>query len=194
MGSFSAVLYLHVIATLGLVAGMGAEGLALAQLRRPTEPRQSTPLDGAMPLIRLVSSICLLLLFLSSGYLADRAGLWRMAWPKVAVGIMIAFGALSGLSSRKLKRIRRVPADAEFPDREIARELPAPFLTLSLGIRTGLVLAAVWLMTAKPAFVASLGIVLAFASISWGVAVLIMPQPRNGSPFAADPKLQRSSR
>jgi hypothetical protein len=194
MGPFNAVLYVHVIATLGLVAAMGAEGHAISQLWRVTERRESPAWEAPMTLMSVVASICLLVLFLSGGYLTGRAGLWSMAWPKIAVGIIVAFGALAGLSSRRLRKIRRAPVNGKLPDAEITRELQAPFLAISLGIRTGLVLAAVWLMTAKPGFVGSLGVVLALVSISWGVAALISPRAKALSALAADPKLQRSAR
>lgn len=76
MDLFSAVLYTHVIATLGLVAGMGAEGLALAQLGRATKERDSGFWADPIAAVRAVASICLIVLFLSGGYLTDRAGLW----------------------------------------------------------------------------------------------------------------------
>ncbi len=194
MEPFGAILYIHVIATLGLVAAMGAEGLAIDQLRRAAKPRESTSLAASMPLMRVVTSICLVVLFLSGGYLTDRAGLWSMAWPKIAVAIIVAFGALAGLSSRQLKKIRRASLNGNVPDAEILRELQAPFLAMSLGIRTGLVLAAVWLMTAKPSLIHSLGVVLGLVSIFWGMAALIGSRVQKKPAAAADPTLQRSAR
>ena len=173
---------------------VGAEGLALGQLWRVPERREPTLWDAPMPGIRLAASSCLVVLFLSGGYLTGRAGLWSMAWPKVAVGIIVTFGALAGLSSQKLKEIRRAYTEGELRDPKVLPQLRAPFLTISLGIRTSLVLAAVWLMTAKPSFVASFGVVLALVSISWGVAALIRPRAKTLSALAADPNLQRSAR
>ena len=133
MEPFGAVLYIHVIATLGLVAAMGAEGLAIDQLRRATERRESTSWGAPMSVMRVVASICLIVVFLSGGYRDDRAGLWSMDWPKIAVAIIVAFGALAGLSSRRLKKIHRASLSGNVPDAEILRELQAPFLAMSLG-------------------------------------------------------------
>jgi hypothetical protein len=194
MDLFLAALYTHVIATLCLVAAMVAEGLAIAQLRRATKELDSAFWADPIPAVRAVASICLIVLFLSGGYLTDRAGLWRMAWPKIAVAIIVAFGALAGVSSRRLRRIRRAYATGALQNAELMRHSQAPFLRLSLGIRTGLVLAAVWLMTAKPNLLASLGIVLAFVIISWGWAALIKPDARTSSPAAARPEFDHSAR
>ncbi len=193
MHLFGAVLYIHVIATLGLVAAMSAEGLALAQLRRAAKQRDSTFWVDPIPAVRAVASICLIVLFLSGGYLTDRAGLWRMAWPKIAVAIVVAFGALAGLSTRGLRRVRRAYASDALPNAELMRHSHAAFLRVSLGVRTGLVLAAVWLMTAKPNFLASLGIVLAFVIISCGWAALLKPGAQTRSAVTG-PEFDHSAR
>lgn len=128
--------YVHVIASLILVAALGAEGLALAQPRH----------FGAIPGIRPAAAICLVVLFFSGGYLTDHVHLWKVAWPKIAVGIIVVFGALSGLSSRRLAKIRHADARAELRNEASIRQFHDPFLKSSLSIRVGLVLAAVWLM------------------------------------------------
>lgn len=117
-----------------------------------------------------------------------------MAWPKIAVAIIVAFGALAGLSSRRLRRIRRAYAAGALQNAELMRHSQARFLRLSLGIRTGLVLAAVWLMTAKPNLLASLGIVLAFVIICCTWAALIKPGVQTSSPAAAGPEFDHSAR
>jgi hypothetical protein len=194
MEPFLAILYIHVIATLGLVAAMGAEGLALGQFRRAAEQQELAFWVDPIRAVRAVASICLIVLFLSGGYLTDRVGLWRMAWPKIAVAIIVAFGSLAGLSSRRLRRIRRAYAQGALPNAEVMRHSQAPFLRVSLSIRTGLVLAAVWLMTAKPNLPGSLGIVLAFVIISWGLAALIKPGSQRRSAAAAGPEFDHSAR
>lgn len=178
------VAYLHVIASLVLVAALGAEGLALAQ------PRQF----GAMPGIRLAASICLVILFFSGGYLTDHAHLWNMAWPKIAVAIIVAFGALSGLSSRRLAKIRHADARAELRNKASIRQLHDPFLKTSLSIRVGLVLAAVWLMVVKPGLLHSLGAVGAFVVVCWGLAAAIKPGAAAHPAAARNPSLDRPAR
>lgn len=134
MGLFLAVLYIHVVATLGLVAGMGGEAVGVGQLR-----------VNRIPWMRIATSLCLAILFLSGGYLTEHAGLWKLAWPKIAVVMIVAFGALSGLASRRER-----------------------FLRTSLAMRARLVLGAVWLMTAKPYLAVSLAVGLASIVIPLG--------------------------
>jgi hypothetical protein len=146
MELFPAVLYIHVIATLALVAVMGMEGAAMRQGNTEPPPQRTG--------LRVTASVCLAVLFLSGGLLTDRAGLWKMAWPKFAVVIVLAFGALAGISSRR-------------------RMLQTRLVRISFSIRCGLILAAVWLMVLKPNGIDSLGVVLAFVMIFWGLAALI---------------------
>lgn len=188
------VLYIHVIATLTLVAAMGAEAVALGHFRRAAGRGHSPNSAGPIPGMRLMASVCLVVLFFSGGYLADRAGFWRMAWPKVAVAIVVVFGALAGLSSRRLKKIHRAWSRGELPDAEVACALQTRFLRISLGIRAGLVLAAVWLMTAKPSFLDSLGVVLAFVMISWGLAAFLKPSKQTDPAAGTRVEIGRSTR
>jgi hypothetical protein len=185
METFEAVLYIHVIATLGLVAAMGAEALIVRQLRRTTQEQDSVHLASPAPAIGIAASVCLLVLLLSGGYLTDRSQLWTMAWPKIAVAIVITFGALGGLSNRRLRKVIRSSTEVQSQ---------APFLATSLGIRTGLVLAAVWLMTAKPGFVESLAVALVSAGISWWIAALIGRKAGPDSAAAPNSNLQHSPR
>lgn len=194
MEPFSAVLFIHVAATLGLVAAMGAEGLALGRLRRAAERRDLAYWVDRMPALRPAESICLVVLFLSGGYLTDHVGLWKMSWPKIAVGIIVAFGALCGLSNRRLRTIRRACAEGALPITEIMRQSQAPFLKVSLSIRTGLLLTAVWLMAAKPKLPGSLEAVLAFVIISWGLAALVKSGSQARSTAAAGPEFDHSAR
>lgn len=171
MQTYGTVLFLHVIATLGLVCAMSVEGLALRQLRRASSSRRDlTYWLDPWPMIRLFGAICLVLLFFTGGYLAERASLWKVAWPKIAVFIVVAFGMLAGQSSRRFKKLRQLCTKPETPDAELLRKLRAPFFTVSLSVRVGLTLAAVLLMTAKAELGNSVWIVLAMVMIFWGLA------------------------
>jgi hypothetical protein len=190
MEVYLAILYIHVIAVLGLVGAMSVEALALLQLRRTSGGASFAywldPLPGARP----TASICLLILLLSGGYLAGRASLWGSAWPWFAVGIVIAFGGLAGMSSSRLRIFRN--GYAQMTSAEITRRLKTSFLNVSLSIRAGLILAAVLLMTAKPGWLGSLIIVVVFVIIFWALAAL---KPGTQTrPGAADQELDRSAR
>jgi len=172
MEVFSAVLWIHVIATLSLVALMTVEAVALRQLgRAPGSPESAFWLDP-IPGMRPLAALALLVLLLSGGFLADRASLWKLAWPKVALGIIVAFGALAGLSNRRLRQIRTAVKQDGTSSHEVARRIRAPFLKISLSIRNGLLLAAVGLMSIKPDLTVSLGIVVGLALVFWALPVL----------------------
>jgi len=185
MDLFSAVLYIHVITTLVLVVAMSVEGLALRQLRRASGKPDALYWLDPLPGMRPVASICLLILLLSGGFLADRASLWKLAWPKIAVVIVIAFGALAGISSRRMRQMRQDPAVTE-KDR-------SPFLRISLSVRTGLVLAAVLLMAAQPGLVGSLVALIVFVVVFWAVAAFTSSAEPQRSP-AQNPELDRPAR
>lgn len=189
MDLFSAVLYIHVITTLVLVTAMSVEGLALRQLRRASGKLDALYWLDPMPGMQPVASICLLILLLSGGFLADRASLWKLAWPKIAVVIVIAFGALAGISSRRMRLLRQASKQTELADTAIAAQARSPFLKISLSVRTGLVLAAVLLMAAQPGLVGSLVALVVFVVVFWAVAAVNSSAEQQRSP-AQSPELR----
>lgn len=193
MDLFSAVLYIHVITTLVLVAAMSVEGFALRQLRRAPEKQDALYWLDPLPGMRPVASICLLVLLLSGGFLAGRASLWRLAWPPFAVVIVLAFGALAGFSSRRMRQMGQACKQTEAMDAAIAEKARSPFLKISFSVRTGLVLAAVLLMTAQPGLVGSLVTILIFVGVFWAVAAF-EPGAERRRPSAQAPELDRPER
>lgn len=169
---YSTILFIHVIATLGLAGAITVEAIALRQLRRAPEMADAEYWLDPMPGLRISASICLLLLFLSGGYLTDRLSMWQMAWPKIAVGIVLAFGALAGISGRRLAQIRKALHHPDGNRKTAMRSVQASFFILSLSLRTGLVLAAVFLMIVKPNVMQSVGAVLALLLIFLGAGSL----------------------
>ncbi len=190
---FSAILYIHIITTLVLAAAMSVEGLALRQLRRASERRDTLYWLDPLPGMRPVGSICLLVLLLSGGFLAGRASLWKLAWPSIAVVIVLVFGALAGISSRRMRQMRQACQQPELMDAAIRQKARSPFLKISLSVRTGLLLAAVLLMTIQPGLVGSLVAALALAGVFWAVAAFKPGAERHGTP-AQDPEMDRPAR
>ncbi|HLH02550.1 MAG TPA: hypothetical protein VKX25_07260 [Bryobacteraceae bacterium] len=167
MTLYSAILFLHVLATLGIVGALVFEAIALWQVRRVDGDVDTQTWLGGMPGMRVLATVCLLFLLLSGGYLTDRLAMWQRAWPKVAVGIVLAFGALAGISARRLNRARRAFAEGAGRRQEALRQVQAPMLKVSLSVRVGLLVAAVFLMTTKPNAAASLIATLACVLICW---------------------------
>src|SRR5258708_22474945 len=81
---------------------------------------------------------------------------WTLAWPKVALAVLILIGILGAVTSRRIRALRRGSAPDES---EFFRRREGPILKISLSVRIALVFAAVLLMNAKPQFRESLSIV-----------------------------------
>ena len=95
----SIILFIHVIATLGIVVAMGDESTALRQMIAASEKGILGIRFERLPSSRMFSSTCLLILFFSGGYLTERLSMWSLGWPKVAVAVVLLFGALAGISA-----------------------------------------------------------------------------------------------
>lgn len=190
MSAYSSILYIHVIATLGLVGAISVEAIAVRQLGRVSETAEGRASVGLLRRVRVAGSICLLLLFLSGGYLTDRLGMWTLAWPKVAVFIVVAFGALAGISGRRLDHIQKALRARD--GGRVPGNVTAPFLKMSLNLRIGLVLAAVFLMVFKPNFVQSVGAVLGFVLIFLGAGSI--GPARTAQDYTAARNLESSPR
>ena len=177
---YSAVLFIHVMATLCLVAAISVEAIALRQLRRTAEKADVPSWFHQMQRMRMVATVCVLILFFSGGYLTDSLSMWKLAWPKAAVAVGVAFGALAGISGRRVGRIRKALQHAVDAN-EVLAAVNAPFLRISLALRIGLVL-AVFLMAVKPNFMQSAGAVLTFILTFWIVgAVAARKKPHEGT-------------
>ena len=150
MKVYSAILFLHVMATLGLIGAISFETIALRQLRGAWNRVSAQPWLEFIPRARILGTVCLMTLLLSGGYLTDRLAMWKLAWPKVAVLIVVAFGALAGLSGSRFARMRKAVQDSSRNDDDALRQANGTFLSLSLRLRAGLATAAVFLMTMKP--------------------------------------------
>jgi hypothetical protein len=170
MTAYSTILYFHVIAAFGLAGAMSVEGIALRQRRRASEGADLEAWLCPLPQMRVTASICLLVLLLSGGYLTERLSMWSLAWPKVSVLIVLAFGALAGSSGKRLGRIQRGVTASHRGT--VVTDITSPSLTLSLSLRIGLVLAAVFLMVVKPNFSQSLGAVAGFVSIFFAAGII----------------------
>src|SRR3569833_1064052 len=96
----------------------------------------------------------------------------HLAWPKVAVAIVVEFGALAGISGRRLTQIRKGLHNPGGSSKKAMHRVRSSFLKLSLSLRVGLVLAAVFLMTTKPNLMQSVIAVFALVLIFLGIGSL----------------------
>lgn len=172
MTIFSAMLFLHIVAALGIVSALSLEALMLHRLRSAGNARETRVWIDLVPGLPVIFIGSLVLLLLTGGYLTVQTSAWPQAWLKVtlaALVLMVPFGAVSG---RRMRAIRRMSA-SEHPDEAgLIRRLQDPVLKFSLNIRMTLVLGIVLLMTAKPELRESLGI--CFASLLLGFALTVL--------------------
>jgi hypothetical protein len=92
MTLYSAILYVHVLATLVLFAALSFEGLMLYHLRRASGLADARRWIDAVPGLRLMTSGSLLVSLPSGGYLTDRISEWSLAWPKMALVVLVLVG------------------------------------------------------------------------------------------------------
>jgi hypothetical protein len=123
-------------------------------------------------------------LFLSGGFLADRISVWSSAWPKLAVAAVLLFGALGAISGGRLRAIRNIGRKEKATQSELTAQLQGPLLKSSLGIRIGLVLGAILLMTAKPGMLESFAILVAAIAIGL-TAIFLLLSERAALPAAS---------
>jgi len=98
---------------------------------------------------------------------------WTLAWPKVALAVLILIGVLGAVTSRRIRALRRASDESE-----VFRRREDPILKISLSVRIALMFAAVLLMNAKPQLRESLSIVGAAVVLGLAAAFLI---PNRGS-------------
>jgi len=171
------LLFLHVTAAMGIVAGLGIEGLTLVHLRAArngADVRQS--LTSSRYAQRIAGS-SLLVAIITGLYLATVYWHWSGAWMGVAMLTIIAMAVVGGLmTGRATLRAMRSPADALG---SAAIAVLQARLGMSYTIRLGLFLGIVFLMTTKPE---SGPIALAAVAVAGAVGFLAgLPARRRGA-------------
>ena len=153
------VLFVHVIAVLGLSAALSFESLSLFQLRRVSNTTEVRRWIEPVPGLPWVAMGSMILIFFSGIYLAAQISAWSMAWPKMTIGALLLIAPLGALTGRRIRAIRQACADAKAINSELPSRLQDPFLKISLGIRIAVFLGIVLLMAAKPELWASIIVV-----------------------------------
>lgn len=143
MSVFTIILYVHIVATMALAVAFGVEIYAL---------RAGI---AALTRLRAIATVSLAVLMLSGVYLTMRMSAWALTWVQLAVVLMLIFGALTGVSFRRMAGAPSVAKD--------------PLVRRSQSLRIGVLLGIVLLMTARPGGVESFAILA--ASLVIGAAV-----------------------
>jgi len=142
------LLFLHVTSAMGIVAGLGIEGLALLQLRAARTAEETRRALSSSRYVQRVAGTSLLAAIVTGVYLATAYWSWRGAWMGVAFMTIVGMALVGALmTGRATLRAMRAPADALAPAAISALQTR---LTTSYAIRLGLFVGIVFLMTTKP--------------------------------------------
>lgn len=138
MNLYSLVLFTHIVATLGLFAGLAIEWLILLALKKAGAAETQTWI-GVWPKMLPLTIASAVLLIASGIYLAARVAVWNQGWIQVSLLSLLIIAPLGALAGR------RVQAIASNRDAGARAQIAA-----LVSCRTTVALAVVMLMTIKP--------------------------------------------
>ena len=191
MSVYPLVLFLHIIAALGLFAAIGLEWAGLVNLRRAATAGQAREWARLLGALRAVGMPSVLLILASGIYMmATRWG--GQAWIGAAFGGIVLMAVLGGaVTGRRVGPLVRAARKEEGPvSGELAARLRDPFLLGSLCLRTAIGLGIVFLMTLKPA--ASGALATMAAALVLGLAAGFLTRSRGRRPLAMAPHASES--
>lgn len=150
------ILFAHIVAALGIFAGLTLDWLAVARLRKvATAPAARTWL-GVLQISAAIGPWARMLSLAAGLYLAITAWSWE-GWIGVALAgwlVLVVLG--EPLTGREL---REMIADANSQTGDLSDELRGRFLSprlwLAVLVRPGLAIGIVFIMTVKPPVVAA---------------------------------------
>jgi hypothetical protein len=151
MNTYSSVVFLHVIAAIGLFAALVIEWMSLRLLQRSASYEQGRESMAVWGLVAKVGGPATLVALASGIYLARSISAWNRSWVAVAIPTLVVI-AIAGIPSARIrKRVAKLIAvnAGSLPD-ELRTQLTPRTWTVSLRVRTALLLGLVYEMTAKP--------------------------------------------
>ena len=159
MTIYSAVLFIHVISAIGLFIALAAEGAILLRIRTAPSVEETRFFVRAFQRLRVVAIPSFLGILVGGLYLASKWG-GGTFWIPFALGATLLIMLIGGLiTGKRIARLRKMLSSAE-KDASVETLSAAAkdnALLRSCGLRMGLGLGIVFLMTAKPDLLGSLG-------------------------------------
>ncbi len=160
MTLFSAVLFVHIVAMLGLCVALSFEAVGLARLRKSANFADMRAWIDPVPSLPFVAIGSILLLLASGIYLTVQLQAWSLAWPKVAFLTLLLISPLGAITGSRMRAVRQLIRKGDAADYSaLQQRLGDRFLSLSLRVRFAVVLGIVLIMAAKPSLYACLIIV-----------------------------------
>jgi hypothetical protein len=159
MTIYSAVLFIHVVSAIGLFIALAAEGAIVFRIRSARSVEQARFLIRAFQSLRIVAIPSFLGILVGGLYLASKWGRGTF-WIPFALGATLLIMVIGGiLTGRRITGLKKLLSSTE---NDVSIEALSAMtkdnaLLLSHGLRMGLGLGIVFLMTAKPDLVGSLG-------------------------------------
>lgn len=144
----SNLLFLHVLSAMFLFAALGAEALALTQIRRAPDPAATRPLLGGLAWGRRLGTISMAVMLLSGLYLATTFWHWKGRWMGLGFLGLLAIAAVSRMVTGRIVDRLRTTVEGGGPI-DAVRQSHAT-LRSALVVRLGLLIAVAYLMTTKP--------------------------------------------
>jgi uncharacterized membrane protein len=159
MTPYSIVLFLHVVAMLGLFIALGTELLILSRVSRTVDTGEARVWIRSSAIWPAVALPSIALILLTGALLAARTRGWAMAWIQVSLGTMVLIGLLGGIAGRRMRTMRQIAANRGASLEAYQHLVADAALQIPLSMRFAAVLAIVLLMVARPDLRASLVII-----------------------------------
>jgi hypothetical protein len=159
MTIYSAVLFIHVISAIGLFIALAAEGAILLRIRTAPSVEETRFFVRAFHRLRIVAIPSFLGIVVGGLYLASQWG-GGTFWIPFALGATLLIMLIGGVvTGKRIARLRKVlsSAENEVSVERLSAAAKDNALLLSCALRMGLGLGIVFLMTAKPDLLGSLG-------------------------------------
>ena len=183
---YNVALLVHILGVLGVFIATGIEQVVLLRLRAARTTQLVREWVRVMDGVDRLFPPSVLLILLAGLYMTFTVWGWGQAWIDVALGTLVLTGILGkAVNGAGLKAIGQAVAD--LPDGPLSADLRRliydPVLSTSTSITAFLTLGIVFLMTLKPGWLGSLGIIAGALVVAVGVA-LVSPnaghEPRIG--------------
>jgi hypothetical protein len=157
MTIYSAVLFIHVASAIGLFIALAAEGAILLRIRSAQSIEEVRFFIGLFPRLRIIAIPALLGTLVGGLYLGSKYGAgtyWIPSALAATLLIMLIGGLVTGIRTSRLKKVLSEKTDNSIET--ISATTRDNALLISYGLRVGLAVAIVFLMTAKPELVLSI--------------------------------------
>jgi len=176
MSLYTIALFIHVCGAVGYFISAGTRVLLLAGLRRARQVEQVRLISQIDGRLGPVFGISVLLVLIAGLYMAATGWTSTAAWIGVALVSLVVMAPLGAITQttrqRAIERMARETPDGPIPA-ALAQRIHDPVLRTSVQTVLILLLGIVFLMTVKPALLAS--IIVMVVALALGLATALLP-------------------